>query len=178
MLSFCLTGDGPTALLHRLQADIEAARFSVAGEAVDIPVKLKVHESPFVPLAKWPMLITGNYRCVRATEMIPIQEAVHGDLACSREIYEWVLALCCRLGADRADLVPFDKYAQAAASLGKPSSAARALFGAAQHIERVDALVRRIAAQLDLSNDHVQEIVGLVDARLSRNRMARERLAA
>ena len=171
-------GDGPTALLRRLEADIEAARFSVGGEAVDIPVKLKVHESPFVPLAKWPMLITGNYRCIRATEMIPIEEAVHGDLARSREIYEWAVDLCCRLGADRADLVPFEKYAQAAASLKKPSSAARALFGGAQHIERVDALVRRIAAQLGLANDHVQEIVGLVDARLSRNRMAQERMAA
>jgi hypothetical protein len=170
--------EGPTALLRRLEADIDAARYTVDGEPIEIPVKLKVHDSLFVPLAKWPMLITGNYRCIRPTEMIPIQEAVHGDLACSREIYEWVVGVCCKLGADRSDLVPFEKYAAAAASLKKPSSAARALFGGAQHIERVDALVRRVAAQLDLSNDHVQEIVGLVDARLSRNRMTDEALAA
>jgi hypothetical protein len=66
--------------------------------------------------------------------------------------------------------VPFEKYAQAAASLRRPSSAARALFAGAPQIERVDALVRRIAAQLDLSNEHLKEIVGIVDARLGRNR--------
>ena len=33
--------------------------------ALEIPVKLKVHDSIFVPLAKWPMLIAGNYRCIR-----------------------------------------------------------------------------------------------------------------
>ena len=29
------------------------------------PVKLRVHDSVFVPLAKWAMLLAGNYRCVR-----------------------------------------------------------------------------------------------------------------
>jgi hypothetical protein len=38
--------------------------------------------------------------------------------------------------------------------------------------------VSRIAAQLDLANEHLQDTVHLVDARLSRNRLARERLAA
>jgi len=40
-------------------------------------VKLKVHDSIFVPLAKWPMLMAGNYRCIRRDDMIPIKEAVH-----------------------------------------------------------------------------------------------------
>ena len=30
----------------------------------ELPVKLRVHDSIFVPLAKWAMLLTGNYRCV------------------------------------------------------------------------------------------------------------------
>jgi hypothetical protein len=168
-----------TRLLRRLEADIEAAQFTVDGQAVDIPVKLKVHESLFVPLAKWPMLMTGNYRCIRAHGMIPIQEAVHGDLERSREIYAWVSDLCCRLGADPADLVPFEKYAHAAASLKKPSSAARALDAGAQNIERVDALVRRLAVQLGLANHEIQEMVGLIDARLAGNRLAlEERIAA
>ncbi len=170
--------DAPTALLRRLEADIDAARFSVDGAEVEIPVRLKVHDSIFVPLAKWPMLIAGNYRCIRPDAMIPIREAVHGDVAQSRDIYEWVAALCRRLGAETEDLVPFDKYAQAAASLGRPSSAARALFGGAQHIERVDSLVRRIARQLGLGSDQLQEIVALVDDRLGRNRLAVERVAA
>ena len=56
--------DEHTAMLRDLQADIEAARFDAGGEKIELPVKLKVHDSVFVPLAKWPMLITGNYRCV------------------------------------------------------------------------------------------------------------------
>jgi hypothetical protein len=167
-----------TALLRQLADDIDAARYVVDGEAIEIPVKLKVHNSVFVPLAKWPMLLTGNYRCIRPHGMVPIQEAVHGDVERSRAIYQWVVDLCCRLGASRDDMVPFEKYAQAAASLKKPSSAARALDGGAKQIERVDSLVRRIAHQLGLANHEVQEIVGLVDARLSINRMAGERIAA
>src|SRR5262245_1508496 len=55
----------PTALLRNLEADIEAARFDTGDGVIEIPVKLKVHDSTFVPLAKWPMLMTGNYRCIR-----------------------------------------------------------------------------------------------------------------
>jgi len=160
-----------TALLRSLEADIEMVRFG--DDAVEIPVKLKVHDSVFVPLAKWPMLITGNYRCIRPNDMIPIKEAVHGNVNKSREIYDWVSKLCTGLGAESADLVPFEKYAKAAESLGKPSSAARALFGGAEHIERVDTLVRRIAGQLGLQSEALHEIVTLVDERLGRNRARR-----
>lgn len=163
----------PTALLRNLEADIEGARFHSGDGAIEIPVKLKVHDSVFVPLAKWPMLMAGNYRCIRANDMIPIREAVHGNVAKSREIYDWVSKLCAGLGAGAADLVPFEKYAKAAESLGKPSAAARALFGGAEHIERVDRLVRRIAHQRGLKSDTLHEIVTLVDERLGRNRLAR-----
>jgi hypothetical protein len=158
------------AILRNLEADIEDARFNRSGETLEIPVKLKVHDSIFVPLAKWPMLIAGNYRCIRRHDMIPIREAVHGDLERSRRIYEWAAGLCMALGAGADDLVPFDKYAKAAESLGKPSSAARALFGGARHIERVDALVRRIAWQHGTECAVLDEIVELVDARLEKNR--------
>lgn len=167
-----------TALLRRLEADIERARFPLEGADIEVPVKLKVHDSIFVPLAKWPMLIAGNYRCIQREGMIPIREAVCGDVAQSQEIYDWVAALCGRLGAAAEDLVPFEKYAQAAASLGRPSSAARALFGGAQHIERVDSLVRGIARQLGVASAPLQEIVALVDERLRSNRMQREAVAA
>jgi len=167
-----------TALLRRLEADIEQARLTLEDEDIEIPVKLKVHDSIFVPLAKWPMLIAGNYRCIQRERMIPIRDAVCGDVAQSQEIYEWVAALCGRLGATADDLVPFEKYVQAAASLGRPSSAARALFGGAQHIERVDSLVRGIARQLDVASAPLQEIVALVDERLRTNRMEREAVAA
>ena len=163
----------PTALLRKLEADIEGARFDAGAGPIEIPVKLKVHDSVFVPLAKWPMLISGNYRCIRKDDMISIKDAVHGDVGKSREIYEWASKLCTGLGADTEDLVPFDKYAKAAESLGKPSSAARALFGGAANIERVDCLVRRIAVQKGLESGTLDEIVSLVDERLTRNRAAR-----
>jgi hypothetical protein len=170
----------PTALLRRLEADIEQARYPRGYEEIAVPVKLKVHESIFVPLAKWPMLIAGNYRCIRPHDMIPIREAVHGNVAKSREIYDWVAQLCGLLGAAGEDLVPFEKYAKAAEGLGKPSSAARALFGGAEHIERVDSLVGRIARQLGLQSETLHEIVALIDERLGQNRMARaaEQVAA
>ncbi|HWA39530.1 MAG TPA: hypothetical protein VG873_16870 [Burkholderiales bacterium] len=167
-----------TAILRELEADIDAARFDVDGESLEMPVKLKVHDSVFVPMAKWPMLIAGNYRCIGAQDMIPIREAVHGNVERSRKIYNWVADLCIRLGADAEDLVPFEKYAKAAEGLAKPSSAARALFSGAQHIERVDALVLCIAKMLGQKNDTVRQIVATVDARLTRNRNVEEAVAA
>jgi hypothetical protein len=163
----------PTAVLRDLEADIEQARFDPGDGPVEIPVKLKVHDSVFVPLAKWPMLITGNYRCIRQDGMISIKEAVHSNIDRSREVYDWVGKLCVRLGAREADLVPFEKYAVAAEDLTNPSSAARALFGGAEHIERVDCLVRRIARQQGLQSDTLDEIVTLAEERLAKNRAAR-----
>jgi hypothetical protein len=157
-------------LLRQLEADIDEAGFTVDGEALEIPVKLKVHDSLFVPLAKWPMLITGNYRCIRADGMVSIREAVHGNLEQSRGIYQSVVDLCKRLGAETGDLVPFEKYAQAASSLLKPSSAARALFGGATDIERVELLVQLIARQLGAPTAFVDDTVRLVNDRLALNR--------
>ena len=162
--------DAPAALLRELEADIEAARYDAGEGPIEIPVKLKVHDSIFVPLAKWPMLIAGNYRCIRRDGAIPIRDAVHGNIDKSKAVYEWVSRLCLGLGADPADLVPFDKYAKAAEGLVKPSSAARALFGGAAHIERVDCLVRQIARQRGLESDVLDEMVKFVDDRLVKNR--------
>ncbi len=162
--------DEQTAILRNLETDITAARFDPGDGDIEIPVKLRVHDSLFVPLAKWPMLVAGNYRCICADEMISIRDAVHGNSDKSREVYSWVWKLCTGLGAQDADLVPFEKYAKAAEGLTKPSSAARALFGGAEHIERVDCLVRRIASQQGLQSDTLDEIVGLVDERLEKNR--------
>ena len=74
------------------------------------------------------------------------------------------------LGAAEADLVPFEKYAAAAEGLTSPSSAARALYGGAQNIERVDRLVQIIAGQRGFRSEAVDEIVARVDARLALNR--------
>jgi hypothetical protein len=164
--------DVHTSMLRDIQADIEEIRFDTDDGPIELPVKLKVHDSLFVPLAKWLMVLTGNYRCIKRDEMISIRDAVHSDIDASREIYEWVGKLCLKLGATEKDLVPFEKYANAAKGLLKPSSAARALFGGAKHIERVDALVQGIALQQGLRYQPVDEIVALVDQRLSANNEA------
>ena len=164
--------DEHTAMLRRMQADIEAIRFDTGDGTVELPVKLKVHDSVFVPLAKWSMLLTGNYRCVQEDGMRSIRDAVHSDIDLSRSIYQWVGDLCGALGASQEDLVPFEKYANAANGLMKPSSAARALFGGAPNIERVDCLVNTLAAQKGMQSDAIDEIVALVDARLEANRQA------
>ena len=120
--------DQHTAILRQLEADIEAIRFGP--DKLELPVKLKVHDSVFVPLAKWAMLMAGNYRCVTRDGMRPIKDAVHGDINATRDMYQWVVKLCTDLGADPGDLVPFEKYANAALSLQSPSSAARACMPA------------------------------------------------
>ncbi len=164
--------DAPTAMLRQMQADIEAARWDPGDGAIELPVKLKVHDSIFVPLAKWAMLLTGNYRCVTQDAAIDIKDAVHRDLAASRSVYNWVCEVCEKMGASADDLVPFEKYAAAAMDLVRPSSAARALFNGVPNIERTDRLVQTIAAQYGMRNAIVDQTVATVDARLAANRKA------
>jgi hypothetical protein len=116
------------------------------------------------------MLIAGNYRCVTKEGPRAIKDAVHSDLNASRVVYQWVVNLCTLLGANEKDLVPFEKYAAAAQSLGSPSSAARALYAGAPNIERVDRLVQAIAKQKGMQLPLLDEVVNLVDARLQVNR--------
>jgi hypothetical protein len=163
--------DQHTAMLRAIEQSIEESRFSSADHGdLALPVKMKVHDSVFVPLAKWAMLLAGNYRCVQKQEMRPIQEAVHSDIETSRSVYEWVVQLCLSMGGDEADFVPFEKYANAAQSLASPSSAARALAAGAKNIERVDKLVQSIGKSYGKQNNEVDITVSLVDAWLDGNR--------
>ena len=160
--------DKHNAILRELEAAIDAVRL----EGQEVPVKLRVFDSLFVPFAKWAMLMTGNYRCVQADGVQSIRDAVHGDLVQSQQIYDQVCAITTRLGADEADQVPFVKYANAATNLQKPSSAARAIDAGADQIERVDRLVQLIADQLGLQDARFDAIADVVDARLARNQLA------
>ncbi len=164
--------EADTALLRELEADIEAVRFD-AGDGkgpIELPVKLKVYDSVFVPLAKWAMLVAGNYRCVQKEAMRPIKDAVLGDIELSRATYNWVVDLCVSLGADAQDMVPFEKYANAAQSLGSPSSAARALAAGLPNIERVDRLVQMVGAQKGRRLEELDRTVALVEGWLAVNR--------
>jgi hypothetical protein len=159
-----------TAILRQLQDEIEAIRYDTPEGKIQLPVKLKVYDSIFVPLAKWAMLLAGNYRCVTKDGMRTAQEAVHSDIATSRSVYNFVFDLCVKLGAKPEDLVPFEKYAEAAQSLTRPASAARALQNGAPFIERADKLVQLIARQKGMSLPAIDAQVALVDARLEANR--------
>jgi hypothetical protein len=160
----------PTSILRELQQEIEAVRMNTPEGPIELPVKLKLHDSIFVPLAKWAMLLAGNYRTVTPTGMRTAQEAVHTDLEESRSVYNFVNDLCVKLGAAPGDMVPFDKYAAAALSLSRPASVARALNNGAPYVERADKLVQLIARQKGLSHPVIDAGVALVDARLESNR--------
>lgn len=154
-----------TALLRELEKDIAA----VTLDGLDVPVKLRVYDSLFVPMAKWSMLLTGNFRCIMQEGEQSIRDAVLGDVEASQAIYSWVDALSRQLGADSVDQVPFEKYKAAANSLLKPSSGARAVGAGAKRIERVDRLVQLIGAEMGTKNSAVDALVAVVDARLDKN---------
>jgi hypothetical protein len=162
--------DRYTAILRQLETEIDAIRFDVPEGKIELPVKLRVHDSIFVPLAKWAMLLAGNYRCITRDGMRTAQEAVNSNLDESRSVYNFVNELCVKLGANPNDLVPFEKYAAAAQGLTRPASAARALQNGAPNIERADRLVQLIARQKGLSHPSIDATVTLVDARLDANR--------
>jgi hypothetical protein len=163
--------DKSTAMLRELEQEIDAVRYDPGdGSKIELPVKLRVHDSIFVPLAKWAMLLAGNYRCVTEDGMRTAQEAVHSDIETARSVYNFVFDLCVQLGANPDDLVPFEKYAAAAQSLVRPASAARALQNGAPNIERADKLVQLIARQKGLSHPVIDATVALVDRRLEANR--------
>jgi hypothetical protein len=157
-------------ILRDLEHDIDAVRFDTSEGKIELPVKLNLHDSVFVPLAKWAMLMAGNYRCITQDGMRTAKEAVHTDLAESRSVYNFVVDVCVKLGARRDDMVPFEKYAAAAESLSRPASAARALNNGAPNIERADKLVQLVAAQLQMTNPVLDQIVALVDSRIDANR--------
>src|SRR3954471_23410613 len=162
--------DKDTQIIRNLEKDVAAARFDTPEGKIELPVKLKAYDSIWVPLAKWAMLLAGNYRCVNEDGMRTAQEAVHSDLATSKSVYDFVFDLCVKLGANPTRLVPFEKYAAAAQSLVRPASAARALQNGAPNIERADKLVQLIAKQKGLSHPAIDAQVALVDARIAANR--------
>jgi hypothetical protein len=164
-------------IIWRLESEIDVVRFDAPEGEIELPVKLRVYDSVFVPLAKWAMLMAGNYRCITDDGVRSAREAVHSDLEASQSIYDFVLDVCVEIGASLDALVPFAKYAAAAENLTRPASAARALNGGAPNIERADKLVQLVAKQKSMRHLLLDQIVALVDRRLEANRRMR-RLSA
>jgi hypothetical protein len=156
--------------LQRLAADIDRYRLDSAAGPARLRIRLCPDASPLVPLAKWPMLITGNFRCLTRGEPRAIRDAVGADLAASRELYRWVAGLCLELGLESRALVPFERYCAAAEVLTLPSSLARGLYHGATAVERVDRLIRHLARERGRVHPLLEAIVAEVDARLAANR--------
>ena len=157
--------DDANAMLRRLEADIAAVRL----RGRHVPVKLRAEDSLFVPLAKWSMLLAGNYRCVTPEGVRPIREAVHENASESAAIYAEVQTLVRALGAGPAQEVSFERYAKAARALSRPSSVARAIQAGATRVERVDRLVATLATAVGARSEPIERIAALVDARLAAN---------
>ena len=141
------TSEQHTTMLREMEHDIQGIRYTDEENknTIELPVKLRIHDSIFVPTAKWAMLLAGNYRCIETNEtIISIREAVTRDVEVSRRVYNYVVKLCVNLGGKSEDFVPFDKYLKAAESLKSPSSAAREIASGATNIERVDKIVALI----------------------------------
>src|SRR3979411_803366 len=72
-----LKDEKSTAILRQLEKDIDAVRFDTGDGKIELPVKLPVYDSIFVPLAKWAMLLAGNYRTVTKHGIRTAQARVH-----------------------------------------------------------------------------------------------------
>ncbi len=159
-------------MFEQLCRDIDVFRIDVGGGTLCQPrVRLRPHASNFLPLVKWPMLITGNFRCMTSGEPISIGEAVCSNEPESRDIYEWVLQVCTALGVEESKLVPFDRYLTAAEGLSLPSSLARGLHAGEIGVERVDKLIQFLAGRHGMVHSVLDRIVADVNARLEGNRV-------
>ncbi len=153
------------SLIETIARDVSAYRLD--GRA--LTVRVIAHPSLFVPLAKWPMLIAGNCRCVHQDgSVVSIADAVGADLEASRSIYDQTIEIIMSAGAGEGEVVPFAHYARAARSLIRPSSFARAISAGAPNIERVDKIVQLSGRSLGIDVPGINQIVEMVDRLMSK----------
>jgi hypothetical protein len=162
------------AILQRLAQEMDGATVVRDANRLTPRLRLIAHESTYVPMAKWPMLLTGNFRCLREGAPVSIAEAVLEDIDSSKSVYTWVDELCRELipAAQRAGDVPFvsfERYCAAAGSLVYPSSLARGLASGATRVERVDRLIQLLGRAAGKRHHMVDDIVQEVDRRLAKN---------
>lgn len=127
-----------------------------------LPVNFKSYFSPWVSVSKFPMLITGNYRCISNGVLSSICDAVHQNLELSEAIYFEVANGLRALGAPRNSIVPFKNYLHASKDLTSPSSVSKSLMSG-RSIERTDKLVQRIFHAYQLPCIEIDRIVNQID---------------
>jgi len=148
------------ALLEQIARDVESVRLN----GIPVKVQFKTGGSLYAPLAKWPMLVAGNCRCIRPDGSLrPISAAVHDNLSASERIYEWTLDLVRSVGASEKDLVPFRHYAAVSKRLGAPSSFARSVANRSPLVERVDKMIQLVGRQCDRHSTELNQLVEMTD---------------
>ncbi|MEP7222261.1 MAG: hypothetical protein ABI673_06290 [Novosphingobium sp.] len=157
------------ALLERLARGISGVKVMGEGGLQRAPVQLLAQKSLFAPLAKWPMLLTGNCRCFSPDGIRSIGETVLSDPAASAVIYAQVLRLLVAMGADERSLVSFASYARAAEGLTRPSSLARALASGAKAVERIDRLVLNLMHLHGITSPEIEAIVATIERQIAVN---------
>lgn len=156
-------------MLTTLATDVAAYRHNDR----PLPVRILAHDALHVPMAKWPMLIAGNCRCVGPDgAIISIADAVGQDPKRSRDIYNQTLGIVQAAGAEADATVPFAHYARAARALVHPSSFARAIAANAPNIERVDKIAQLTGRALGHDVPAIDQIVTLVDRLMARQATA------
>lgn len=168
---------GAQAVLARLAASAGAVRIATPEGPAEPRIRFVAHPAARIPLAKWPMLIAGNCRCVTDGAPVPISDAVGADPAGSRAVYDAVLRLTRGLGLAPGDAVPFERYAAAARGLTAPSSLARGLAAGAAAVERIDRVVAAYAALHGVAVPGLAETAARIDRKLAENAAPASRAA-
>ena len=144
-------------VIEKLETDVKKLK---------LPIYFNVFNNPLISLAKWPMLITGNYRCIKKDRILSIKDAIAEDLEYSKKIYNSVLEFSINLGANQKDLIIFEKYLKRSSLLDAPSSVARAISNRNKDIERFDLLLNEISEQKNYEVIGLSEIIETINNRI------------
>ena len=109
------------------------------------------------------MLMAGNYRCLNNFKLKSIYESVNQDTKLSEIIYNQVIEIMKKLGAERETIIPFKFYLRASVKLDAPSSVCRSIISGKQNVERVDKLVQSISKSISYNSPEIDQIVNNVD---------------
>jgi len=124
-----------------------------------LPVYIKDYTSPWVSLSKAPMLLTGNYRCIKNKTLYSISEAVKLNITKSELIYNQVTSILKKMGAGRQHIVPFNRYLKSTNNLNAPSSVCKSIIQGNSKVERVDKLYQIIGFINGIKHNEIDKIV-------------------
>jgi hypothetical protein len=146
-------------LICEISSKVKSSRLIFKDKKVRVPINFNIFDSKYIPLGKWPMLITGNYRCFDNLKLKSIKDAVLENIEESRLIYNDVLNLCYLLGANINDLISFEAYLKVINKLDAPSSVARAASSGDKNFERLDKLIQFLANENKIKIHGLKKIV-------------------